>query len=99
MTVIEISDELATVMKTKSAAQRLTLDTWLKKLVAEDAAPESEQEEKAKVEWLRAAAREGFEAIERGDYAALNSDEEIAAFKRQVHDEVKVELAAERQVG
>jgi hypothetical protein len=30
MTAIEISDELAAVLKTKAAASGLTVDTWLK---------------------------------------------------------------------
>ena len=32
-----------------------------------------EREEQAKIEWLRAAAKEGFDDIERGDYATLRS--------------------------
>jgi hypothetical protein len=63
MTAIEISDELADVPKTKAAAQCLMLDTWLKKLVVESGAPESEREEKVKLEWLRAAAKESFDSI------------------------------------
>ena len=55
--------------------------------------------EKAKPGWLRAAAREGFEAIGQGDYTALVSDEEVCAFMKQIRDEVKTELAAERRVG
>ena len=39
-----------------------------------------EQEDKARLEWLRAAAREGFDSIERGDYVTLRSGEEIEAF-------------------
>ena len=84
MTAIEISDELAVVLKTKAAAQGLTLDTWLKKLVVENDEPESEQAQKAKLEWLRAAAREGFEAIRQGDYTALVSDDEVCAFMKQI---------------
>lgn len=55
--------------------------------------------EKAKLEWLRAAAREGFEAIGHGDYTALFSDDEVCAFVKQIRDEVKTELAADRRVG
>jgi antitoxin ParD1/3/4 len=39
-----------------------------------------EQEDKAKIEWLRAAAKEGFDAADRGDYVALRSEEEIDEF-------------------
>jgi hypothetical protein len=98
MTAIEISDELAAVLKTKAAAHGLTVDTWLKKLVAENAAPESEQEENAKLEWLRAAAKEGFDAIEKDDCVALISDEEINMFMRRIHNDVKAELAAKCRI-
>jgi antitoxin ParD1/3/4 len=39
-----------------------------------------EEEDKARLEWLRAAAREGFDAAGRGDYVTLRSDEEIEDF-------------------
>jgi antitoxin ParD1/3/4 len=58
-----------------------------------------EQEDKAKIEWLRAAAKEGFDAIDRGDFIALNSMEEIEDFVREIGDEVSAELAAERKLG
>jgi antitoxin ParD1/3/4 len=58
-----------------------------------------EQEDKARLEWLRAAAKDGFEAIDRGDYAALNSEEEIGAFLREIHEEVSVGPPAERKRG
>lgn len=38
-----------------------------------------EQEDKAKLNWLRAAAKGGFEAGDRGDYVALNSGDELDA--------------------
>ncbi len=58
-----------------------------------------EQEDKAKIEWLRAAAKEGFDAIDRGDYVALNSEKEIADFLGKIHEEVSAELVAERKRG
>ncbi len=58
-----------------------------------------EQEDRAKIEWLRAAAREGFDAIDRGDYVTLNSEEELDALFDQIHEEVSAELAAERTRG
>src|SRR5882762_5025776 len=57
-----------------------------------------EQEDKAKLEWLRAAAKEGFDAADRGDYVTLNSEEELDAFLGQIHEEVSAELAAERKL-
>ena len=47
-----------------------------------------EQEDKARLDWLRAAAKEGFDAIERGDYAELNSEEEIGLFMQGIRKEV-----------
>jgi antitoxin ParD1/3/4 len=55
-----------------------------------------EREDAAKIEWLRAAAKEGFDAADRGDYVTLNSEEELDVFLDQVHEEVSTELAAER---
>jgi antitoxin ParD1/3/4 len=54
-----------------------------------------EMEDKAKIEWLRAAAREGFDAFERGDYLALNSEQELDSFFDRIHEEASSELAAE----
>jgi antitoxin ParD1/3/4 len=58
-----------------------------------------EREDKAKIEWLRAAAKEGFDALDRGDYVTLNSEEDLDAFFDQIHKEVSAELAAERKRG
>ena len=55
-----------------------------------------EQEDKAKIEWLR-AAKEGFDAADHGDYVALKSEEELDDFLDQIHQEV--ELNAERKRG
>jgi antitoxin ParD1/3/4 len=43
-----------------------------------------EQEDQAKLEWLRAAAKESFDAIDRGDFTALRSPAEIATFVQQL---------------
>ena len=58
-----------------------------------------EQEDRAKIEWLRFAAKEGFDAAGQGDYVALNSEEELDAFLGQIHEEVSAELATERKRG
>jgi antitoxin ParD1/3/4 len=55
-----------------------------------------EQEDKAKIEWLRGAAREGFDAADRGDYVGLRSDREIDDFVDQVRREVSKKLVAEK---
>jgi antitoxin ParD1/3/4 len=58
-----------------------------------------EKEDQARLEWLRAAAKEGFDALDRGDYVTLNSEEELDAFFDQIHAEVSAELAAGRKRG
>ena len=58
-----------------------------------------EQEDQAKLRWLRAAAKEGFDAIDRGDYVSLHSGKEIKDFLKEIHKEVSAELAAERGRG
>ena len=37
-----------------------------------------EAEDYAKIEWLRGAAQEGMDAVERGEYVTLSSPEAIA---------------------
>lgn len=39
-------------------------------------------EDRARIEWLRGAAQEGVDAIERGDYTSARSRAEIGAFVR-----------------
>jgi antitoxin ParD1/3/4 len=58
-----------------------------------------EQEDKAKIEWLRTAAKEGFDAIDRGDYVAVNSEEELDAFLGEIREEVTAELVSEPKRG
>ena len=43
-----------------------------------------EQENQAKLEWLRTAVREGIEDLEQGDYTPLNSSIELDQFMKQV---------------
>jgi antitoxin ParD1/3/4 len=58
-----------------------------------------EQEDKAKLEWLRAAAKDGFDAINRGDYIELHSENEVKAFLKQIHAEVSSEVTDEHRHG
>ena len=58
-----------------------------------------EQEDKARIEWLRGAAKEGFDAIDRGDFAALKSERALGALLREIHEEVSAGPAAERKRG
>ncbi|MEO8025032.1 MAG: type II toxin-antitoxin system ParD family antitoxin [Bryobacteraceae bacterium] len=56
-----------------------------------------EKEDKAKIQWLRSAAQEGFDAIDRGEYVALNSPDEVKEYLRGIREEVAAELVAERR--
>jgi hypothetical protein len=98
MTTIEIPDELAAALLDRAAAEGMNLDDWLERKVAENVTRAAE-EEKTRLEWLRAAAKEGFDAIERGECTELNSPEEIATFVRQIGEEVEAEFEAERRFG
>ena len=60
---------------------------------------EREEEDKAKIEWLRAAAKEGFDEADRGEYVEITSDQELDDFFEKIHEEVAAELAAERERG
>lgn len=53
-----------------------------------------EEEDKARIQWLRAAAREGFAAVDQGDYVTLHSEAEIEDFLKEIHDDASVELAS-----
>jgi antitoxin ParD1/3/4 len=58
-----------------------------------------ERENQAKLEWLRTSANEGFDALDRGDYADLHSEEELDSFLGQIYKEVSVDVATERKCG
>ena len=48
-----------------------------------------EREDAARLQWLRAAAKEGFDALKRGDYVALRSAGDIEEFMRQAGGKAK----------
>jgi antitoxin ParD1/3/4 len=58
-----------------------------------------EQEERAKLDWLRAAVQEGLDAIDRGDYTDLNSKREIKDFLRRTREEAAAGLASPQRRG
>ena len=58
-----------------------------------------EQEDKAKIEWLRAAAKEGFDQLDRGEGIEFESMDDLDAFIDQIGEEVSAEIAAERKRG
>jgi len=58
-----------------------------------------EQEDQAKLEWLRAAAKEGFDQLDRGEGTEFESMDEFDAYVDQIGEEVSAEVAAERKRG
>ena len=58
-----------------------------------------EQEDKAKIEWLRAAAKEGFDQLDRGEGIEFESMDDLDAYIDQIGEEVSAEIAAERKRG
>jgi len=57
-----------------------------------------EQEDRAKLEWLRGAAKTGFDQIDHGAGIEFHSMDELDAFVDRL-EEVSAELAAERRHG
>jgi antitoxin ParD1/3/4 len=58
-----------------------------------------EQEDKAKLEWLRAAAKEGFDSIDRGEGVEFETMDDLEAYVHRMGQEVSAEIAAERNRG
>src|SRR6266481_10067807 len=56
-----------------------------------------EQEDKAKLEWLRAAAKEGFDQLDRGEGIEFESMDDFDAYIDQIGGEVSAEIAAGRK--
>ncbi len=56
-----------------------------------------EKEDQAKLEWLRVAAKEGLDAIDSGDYVALNSAEELDEFVEEIYAGARTALAGKRK--
>ena len=60
---------------------------------------QSEREDQAKLEWLRAAAKEGFDQIDRGEGIEFETMDDLANYVRQIGEEVSAEIASERTRG
>ena len=58
-----------------------------------------EREDAAKLEWLRAAAKEGFDQFDRGEYITFNSMNDLELHLDSIAEEVLAELEAERKCG
>jgi antitoxin ParD1/3/4 len=55
-----------------------------------------EKEDKAKIDWLRSAVKEGNDDIERGEYVSLKSRRDIKEFVRNAGEQAAFERRAER---
>jgi antitoxin ParD1/3/4 len=58
-----------------------------------------EQEDKAKIEWLRSAAKEGFDQLDRGEGIEFRTINDFDAYIDQIGEEVSSGLAGERMRG
>ncbi len=58
-----------------------------------------EQEDKAKLEWLRAAAKEGFDQHDRGEGIEFESMDDFDAYIDRIGEEASAEIAVERKRG
>ena len=58
-----------------------------------------EGEDEAKLQWLRAAAKEGFDQLDRGEGVTFESTDDLASYIRSIGAEVSAELAAARERG
>jgi antitoxin ParD1/3/4 len=56
-----------------------------------------QQEDKAKLKWLRAAVKEGIDESKRGDYTEIRSARDLKSFMRQVREEASAETTPERK--
>ena len=58
-----------------------------------------EREDAAKLEWLRVAAKEAFDQLERGEGIEYETMDDLEADIKRMGEEVAAELAAERKRG
>jgi antitoxin ParD1/3/4 len=58
-----------------------------------------EQEDQAKLEWLRAAAKEGFDQLDRGEGIDFESMDDFDAYIDQIGEQASAEIAVERKRG
>ena len=56
-----------------------------------------EQEDQAKLEWLRAAAKEATDSIDRGEGIEFGTMDDLAAYVHQIGEEVSAEVVSERK--
>lgn len=58
-----------------------------------------EREDKAKLQWLRAAAKEGFDSIDRGEGVEFETMDDLEAHIRQLGQGVSAGIATRRKRG
>jgi len=58
-----------------------------------------EREDQAKLEWLRQAAKEGFDQLDRGEGIEFHSMDELDAHIDRLGEEASAELSVERGGG
>ena len=57
-----------------------------------------EQEDQAKIEWLRTAAQDAFAQLDRGEGISFGSMDDLDAYIQQIGEDVSAEIAAEPQL-
>jgi antitoxin ParD1/3/4 len=56
-----------------------------------------EKEDQVRIEWLRTAAREGFDELDRGEGTELEANEQLDSYMGRLGADVAAEIAAERK--
>jgi antitoxin ParD1/3/4 len=60
---------------------------------------ERQKAEKAKLEWLRRAANDGLEELDRGEGIEFSTLDDLDSYLQKLGEEASAELAAERKRG
>ena len=58
-----------------------------------------DREDKTKLQWLRAAAKEGFNSIDRGENLEFETVDDLEDYVHQVGREVSAQVATRRKRG
>ncbi len=58
-----------------------------------------DREEEAKLAWLRGAAKEGFDELDRGEGLEFETMDDLTAYIRQIGEEVSAGMAGKRKRG
>ena len=86
---VKLTDHLDSFIKASNASEEVREGVQLLE--------QREREDEAKLAWLRAEAKIGFDQLDRGEYIALNSKADIGEFLDEIFEEVQAELTAERK--